>query len=72
MLDIFFTFVNFVLSTFEAFLDEYQKFKKDHQYIIALNIIAVIIYFVKTIMSLGTQDVEHGMQYIYLTDIIKK
>jgi hypothetical protein len=72
MLDIVFTLVNFVLSTFEAFLDEYQSFKAEHPYIIGLNIIAIFIYFFKTIMSLATQDVEHGTQYIYLTDIIRK
>lgn len=39
---------------------------------LAVNYIAIFIYLAKTIMSLTTQDIDNGVHYEYITDIVKK
>lgn len=72
MLDIIATLAIFFISPFEAFLDGYLDYKKDNQAILIIPIFAVVIYSVKAFMMLVDQEIEHGVQYIYLIDIVKK
>jgi hypothetical protein len=64
--------VTFFLSSFQGFLVNFRESDGSSTTVIAIKIIALVIFIIRMLMEMVTISFEDDTVYLYITDIIKK
>jgi hypothetical protein len=64
--------VTLILSTFQAFLDDFKNGDEVSATVISLKVAALVVFISRILMSMVTLDYVDDTLYLYVTDIICK